>query len=222
MDCICRTRFSGYGSTVIIMIFNAHCLIPNNPFVVGRYVSDHYFCDRRSESEYLVKQIINGRNVALISPRRMGKTGLIQHCFNQEALASDYYIFFVDIYATGSLSEFVYLLAKAIFEQLKPRKTAWSEHFFQIIASLRVGFKLDAMTGEPEFDMGLGDIPEDAYTGFAVSLFEERDKHIDISVVENVYRRFSGCTWFVQMMMNEFFSITPVGRRCGMEKVSPC
>lgn len=102
-------------------------LILNNPFVVGRYVSDHYFCDRRSESEYLVKQIINGRNVALISPRRMGKTGLIQHCFNQEALASDYYTFFVDIYATGSLSEFVYLLGKAIFEQLKPRKTVWSE-----------------------------------------------------------------------------------------------
>lgn len=282
-------------------------LILNNPFVVGRYVSDHYFCDRRSESVYLVKQIINGRNVALISPRRMGKTGLIQHCFNQEALASDYYTFFVDIYATGSLSEFVYLLGKAIFEQLKPRKTVWSERFFQIIASLRVGFKLDAMTGEPRFDIGLGDIqspqitldeifdyleaadkpclvaidefqqvgtyaeenveailrtkiqqcrqtcfifsgskrhvmsnmfnssskpfyqsaicmgleaiPEDAYTDFAISLFEERDKHIDTSVVETVYRRFSGCTWFVQMMMNELFAITPVGGRCGMEKV---
>lgn len=279
----------------------------NNPFVVGRYVSEHYFCDRRSESEYLVKQIINGRNVALISPRRMGKTGLIQHCFNQDALVSDYYTFFVDIYATGSLSEFVYLLGKAIFEQLKPRKTAWSERFFQIIASLRVGFKLDAMTGEPGFDIGLGDIqspqitldeifdyleaadkpclvaidefqqigtyaeenveallrtkiqqcrqtcfifsgskrhimsnmfnssskpfyqsaicmgleaiPEDAYTDFAVSLFEERDKHIDTAVVENVYRRFNGCTWFVQMMMNELFAITPVGGRCGMEKV---
>lgn len=282
-------------------------LILNNPFVVGRYVSDHYFCDRRSESEYLIKQVINGRNVALISPRRMGKTGLIQHCFNQDVLSSNYYTFFVDIYATGSLSEFVYLLGKTIFEQLKSRKTAWSERFFQIIASLRVGFKLDAMTGEPGFDIGLGDIqspqttldeifnyleaadkpclvaidefqqvgtyaeenveallrtkiqqcrqtcfifsgskrhvmsnmfnssskpfyqsaicmgleaiPEDAYTDFAVSLFEERDKHIDTSVVETVYRRFSGCTWFVQMIMNELFAITPVGESCGIEKV---
>ena len=50
-----------------------------NPFVVGRYVSDKYFCDREGETSFLIKQIENGRNVALISPRRLGKTGLIQH-----------------------------------------------------------------------------------------------------------------------------------------------
>lgn len=64
-----------------------------NPFVVGRYVSDHYFCDRHSETEFLIKQVINGRNVALISPRRMGKTGLIRHCFNQESLKKSHYTF---------------------------------------------------------------------------------------------------------------------------------
>ena len=53
-----------------------------NPFVVGRYVSDKYFCDREGETSFLIKQIENGRNVALISPRRLGKTGLIQHLFS--------------------------------------------------------------------------------------------------------------------------------------------
>ena len=38
-----------------------------NPFVVGRYVSDKYFCDREGETSFLIKQIENGRNVALIS-----------------------------------------------------------------------------------------------------------------------------------------------------------
>ena len=57
-----------------------------NPFVVGRYVSDKYFCDREGETSFLIKQIENGRNVALISPRRLGKTGLIQHLFHQEYL----------------------------------------------------------------------------------------------------------------------------------------
>ncbi len=28
-----------------------------NPFVVVRYVSDHYFCDREKETEFLVKQV---------------------------------------------------------------------------------------------------------------------------------------------------------------------
>ena len=72
----------------------------------------------------------NGRNVAIISPRRMGKSGLIQHFFNQPDIRDQYYLFFVDIYATTSLSEFVYTLGKEIYEQLKSRTTVWKERFF--------------------------------------------------------------------------------------------
>ena len=57
-------------------------LFVQNPFIVGKYLSDKYFCDRSEETAFLKKQIENGRNVALISPRRIGKSGLIQHLFN--------------------------------------------------------------------------------------------------------------------------------------------
>ncbi len=279
----------------------------SNPFVVGRYISDEYFCDREQETGFLIKQIENGRNVALISPRRLGKTGLIQHCFRQKQLHGKYHTFFIDIYASTSLSEFVYLLGKSIFEELKPLKSSWSEKFFQIISSLRVGFKLDGMTGEPTFDIGLGDIqtpqttldeifeylesadkpcivaidefqqigsyeeknveallrtkiqqcrhtmfifagskrhlmsqmfnspskpfyqssmgmglepiPQDIYTTFANRLFEERGKKMEREVVEKVYGRFEGCTWFVQMMMNELFALTPPGGCCRTDKL---
>lgn len=278
-----------------------------NPFVVGRYVSDKYFCDREKETEFLIKQIENGRNIALISPRRMGKTGLIRHCFHQNCLSDNYYTFFVDIYATSSLAEFVYLLGKTIYEELKPKKTVWAEKFFQIITSLRVGFKMDAITGEPGFDIGLGDIqtpqttldeifqyldaadkpcivaidefqqigsyeeknveamlrtkiqqckqtmfiysgskrhlmsnmfhssskpfyqsaismglepiPMDMYVEFANRLFEERGKHVSSELVENVYRLFDGCTWFMQMMMNELFALTGHDETCGVDKL---
>lgn len=129
-----------------------------NPFVVGRYVSEKYFCDREEETIFLKKQIENGRNVALISSRRLGKTGLIHHFFTQHDVKENYYTFFVDIYASSSLAEFVYLLGKAIYEELKPKKTQWTERFFNIISSLRIGFKLDTITGEPTFDIGLGEI----------------------------------------------------------------
>jgi hypothetical protein len=43
-----------------------------NPFVIGRYVSEEYFCDRDEETAFLKKQVENGRDVALISPRRIG------------------------------------------------------------------------------------------------------------------------------------------------------
>ena len=104
------------------------------------YLSDKYFCDREEETAFLNKQIENGRDVALISPRRIGKSGLIQHFFNQPNIKERYYVFFVDIYATTSLAEFVYTLGKEIYEQLKPQTTIWKEKFFQTITSLFIAF----------------------------------------------------------------------------------
>lgn len=53
-----------------------------NPFITSGYESAEYFCDREQESENLIREVTNGNNLALISTRRMGKTGLIQHCFS--------------------------------------------------------------------------------------------------------------------------------------------
>ena len=279
----------------------------SNPFVVGKYLSDKYFCDRENDTAFLRKQIVNGRNVALISPRRIGKSGLIQHFFNQPDIQEAYHVFYVDIYATTSLGEFVYTLGKEIYEQLKPQSTVWKEKFFQIVSSFRVGFKLDAMTGLPGLDISLGDIqvphttldeifsyiaesdkpcviaidefqqigeyaernveallrtkiqqcqkaqfifsgskrhtmtnmfnspakpfyqsaismgleaiPVNTYTDFAVRLFEEYGKHVDREVIEHVWAKYDGYTWFVQMVMNELFALTARDELCTMDKV---
>ena len=278
-----------------------------NPFTVGKYLSDKYFCDRNEETEFLRKQLRNGRDVALISPRRIGKSGLIQHFFNQSDIKTDYYVFFIDIYATTSLAEFVYTLGKEIYAQLKPQSTVWKEKFFQVISSFRVGFKLDTMTGAPSFDLGLGDIqvpqttldeifayieeadkpciiaidefqqigayaehnveallrtkiqrchkaqfifsgskrhvmsnmfnspskpfyqsaismglepiPLSIYTEFVVSLFKEWDKNVESDVIESVWKRYDGYTWFVQMMMNELFALTSTNGTCKTDMV---
>ena len=90
----------------------------------------HYFCDREVETELLIRNITNGRNVALISTRRMGKTGLIRHCFYQKEVKEHYNTFFIDIYATSSLREFVFALGKEIFEKLKPKGRRFIDNFF--------------------------------------------------------------------------------------------
>ena len=38
-----------------------------NPFITSGYVSADYFCDRRFESEQLVREVMNGNNLALVS-----------------------------------------------------------------------------------------------------------------------------------------------------------
>ena len=48
-----------------------------NPFIYQGYESPEYFCDREAETKTLISHLKNGRNVTLISPRRIGKTGCL-------------------------------------------------------------------------------------------------------------------------------------------------
>ena len=68
--------------------------------------------------------------------------------------------------------------------------------------------------------MGLEPIPMNIYVDFAVQLFEENDRHIDKDVIESVWIKYNGYTWFVQMMMNELFALTPIGETCHKEKIT--
>lgn len=129
-----------------------------NPFIVIKSVPEGLFCDREEETAFLIKQVENGRNTVLVSPRRMGKTGLIHHLLRQNEILDNYNTFFVDIYATNTLQEMCYVFGKCVFEKLKSRKTQQWESFFQTIKSLRPAFKIDNVTGEPSFELGIGAI----------------------------------------------------------------
>ena len=49
----------------------------NNPFLIVGYQGPEYFCDREKETEVILSALHNGRNITLVSPRRMGKTGFL-------------------------------------------------------------------------------------------------------------------------------------------------
>ena len=275
-----------------------------NPFVISGYVSPHYFCDREEETKTLVRYLANGRNTAIISTRRMGKTGLIRHCFQQEEIKDHFSTFFIDIYSTGSLRELVLALGKEIFEELKPKERKFLDQFFAVITSLRGAFRLDNLTGEPSFEIGLGDIQEanitleeifryleqankpcivaidefqqiehyaegnveavlrtliqkckntyfvfagsqhhimcnmfqsparpfyqsvsmmqlnrislEKYKEFVIAHFEQSNRHIEPEIIDNVYNKFDGHTWYLQIMFNELFSLTESGEQCEM------
>ena len=74
----------------------------NNPFVIGKYAGKDYFCDREKESDLLVHHIVNGRHVTIMSERRLGKTGLIEHVFTN-CLPNDYETFLIDIYTRDGI-----------------------------------------------------------------------------------------------------------------------
>lgn len=135
-----------------------------NPFIVTGKIEPEYFCDRVNESNRLIKSISNGNNLVVISPRRMGKTGLIQFCYDKPEIAKEYYTFFIDILHTSSLREFTYLLGRAIYDALLPRSQKMVSLFIQTIKSISGKFGFDPVTNLPTFNLELGDIEKPEYT----------------------------------------------------------
>lgn len=135
-----------------------------NPFIVTGKIEPEYFCDRVTESARLVKSVTNGNNLVIISPRRMGKTGLIQFCYDKPEIADEYYTFFIDVLHTSSLREFTYLLGREIYETLLPRSRKMASLFIQTIKSISGKFGFDPITGMPTFNVELGDIDRPEYT----------------------------------------------------------
>ena len=134
-----------------------------NPFVVTGKIEPKYFCDRVVESARLVKSITNSNNLVLISPRRMGKTGLIRFCYDKEEIRDNYYCFFIDILHTTGLREFIHLLGKEIYETLQPRSKKMAKLFLQTLKSINGKFGFDISTGLPDFSIALGDIEQPTY-----------------------------------------------------------
>lgn len=135
-----------------------------NPFIVTGKIEPQYFCDRIEESERLIKSLTNGNNMVIISPRRMGKTGLIQFCYEKREIKDEYYSFFVDILHTSSLREFTYILGREIYQTLLPRSRKMALMFIQTLKSISGKFGFDPMSNLPTFNVELGDIDRPEFT----------------------------------------------------------
>lgn len=278
-----------------------------NPFVVYGYVSEELFCDREQETKELYRSIANGRNVTLIAPRRIGKSGLIDHLFHQKEVEDNYYTFHIDIYATKNIGEFVLAVGKDILATLQPRGKKVMNKFVSYLTSLKPGVAFDE-SGAPSFNLSVGEIhapettieeifrylesadkpcivaidefqtianyPENTteallrtyiqrckntnfifsgsqrsmmaemflsaarpfyqsattmnidaiakekYLPFAENLFKKGNRNIEAGVVEKVYDRFEGITWYLQRMMNELYDMTEEGGSCTMNMIN--
>ena len=118
-----------------------------NPFLLSGYINPDFFCNRMPETEKIVNAITNGRNLTLISPRRMGKTGLIYHAFH--FMKNDFKCYYLDIYQTQSLSDFVLLFANAVVGTLDSSSQKIISKVFSFFKSIRPVLTTDELTGSP-------------------------------------------------------------------------
>lgn len=263
-----------------------------NPFVYKGYDGPAYFCDREKETENLISALKNGRNITLLSPRKIGKTGLIKHVFNRiSSTEKDAVCIYVDIFSTHNLHDFVQVLGAAIVDEALRREKSLMSKVLDAFKAWRPVVTVDVLTGMPSlslnidstsdeytlksiFDylksskkkvyvaidefqqvayypekgteallrshvqfsnagfifsgsrqhlmaemfnspqrpfyqstefMNLQPIPEDAYYEFASRFFEAKKGSLSQEVFHDIYQRFDGYTWYIQLMMNRLY-----------------
>lgn len=263
-----------------------------NPFVYKGYDGSSYFCDREKETENLISALKNGRNITLLSPRKIGKTGLIKHVFDRIlSTEKDAVCIYVDIFSTQNLHDFVQVLGAAIVDEALRREKSLMSKVLDAFKAWRPVVTVDVLTGMPSlslnidstsdeytlksiFDylksskkkvyvaidefqqvayypekgteallrshvqfsnagfifsgsrqhlmaemfnspqrpfyqstefMNLQPIPEDAYYEFANRFFEAKKGILSQGVFHDIYQRFDGYTWYIQLMMNRLY-----------------
>ncbi len=98
----------------------------NKPFLFGTIVSGENFTDRENESKRLQNNFEYGINTIIISPRRWGKTSLVEKVsslINQTKIK----VVKIDIFSCRKREEFYSELATALIKQTSSKLDEWLE-----------------------------------------------------------------------------------------------
>lgn len=137
----------------------------NKPFIFGVATSGDNFTDRKSETARLFANFKHGINTVLISPRRWGKTSLVQKVCNL-AKSDDLKVVYLDIFSCRSDREFYDAFASAVLKQTSSKWDEWVENAKLFLSRI-----------SPKFSFGT-----DPMSDFSVSL-ELNPKSDDITEI---------------------------------------
>ena len=129
---------------------------PRNPFIYEGYEGPDYFCDRTEETENVISSLQNGRNLTLVSPRKIGKTGLILHSFNKiKQQDKDAVCIYTDIFRTQNQYDFVQTLGKAIVEERLLGTRSSMAKVLSYFSQWRPTIRPDPVTGVPTVSVSI-------------------------------------------------------------------
>jgi len=96
-----------------------------SPFIFGSTVSQSGFTNREGDLEKLYKNLTQGINTMLISPRRWGKSSLVERLINELKVKNpEIKVVSFDLFSVASEEEFLEMFAK---EVLKASSNVWQD-----------------------------------------------------------------------------------------------
>jgi len=152
-----------------------------NPFTSTGYIDKEHFCDREDETNILINNLQNGNSTTIISIRRIGKTGLIQHVLSQ--LPAGWKGIYVDILETENLNQFLNIIATGILNAM-PEKSSTGKKFWNFVKSLRPLIKFDPLTGAPQASFDIKQTEVEMNINSVLQFLEKQENKILIAIDE--------------------------------------
>ena len=124
-----------------------------SPFVYGVTVSDAAFTNRENEIKRLKSNLLNNINTMIISPRRWGKTSLVEKVSKQIANKNfKIKVINLDLFATSSQREFLEIFASEIVKASSNKLDDWIDSAKNLLKSITPSISLGV---EPMTDFSL-------------------------------------------------------------------
>ena len=118
--------------------------VPNdNPFYTTITIPNEYFCDREMETAKMISLLTNGNNIVLKAQRRIGKSSLILHLFEQPEIKRHYNTIRVDLYKTVNEADFVKEVGSALLDAPFAREQKVKKTIMEAIPEIKVYAKLN-------------------------------------------------------------------------------
>ena len=130
----------------------------NKPFMFCIPVEDSHFIGRQAESERLSSNFRYGINTILLSPRRWGKTSLVNKVASM-VNSKDIIVVTMDIFSCRNEYDFYNVFSEAILKQTASRVEEWKDLAKGFIERLvpKISWSLD---GQSEYSVSLGITPK--------------------------------------------------------------
>ena len=155
-------------------------------FVYGIAVTDYNFTGRSAETRRLKANFEAGINSILISPRRWGKTSLVDHVCRQ-FVDNDIITVRLDIFGCKTEYDFYHMLAVAVLKQTASKVQLWMDEARDFLARLtpKIGIPIDPTS---EISVSLGITPETHTPEEILNLVEtiatRKKRHIVVCIDE--------------------------------------
>ncbi|MCD8310544.1 MAG: ATP-binding protein [Prevotellaceae bacterium] len=134
----------------------------NKPFVFGVATSGDNFTDREKETERLLLNFRHGVNTVVISPRRWGKTSLVQKVCGLAA-SDSLKVVYLDIFPCRSDRDFYDFFATAVLKQTASRMDELLENVKSFLSRIRPQITMNTgPIADLSLSFSLDSTPEDA------------------------------------------------------------